>query len=86
MAKARPRYICKGNVSLNGVSIKGQKFIHVRDCNWKGKKTAKKWMKYGVMRFNDKTWVRDNDLVIFYERVISKKDIERLYELADESK
>lgn len=74
-------------MKYNGVSITGQEFIRVRDCNHRGQPVKyKKYQTHVLLRFSDKRWVRENNLMVFYENPVSKSTLKAFYELTNESK
>lgn len=88
MPPRRQRAMAVGNISFNGVSLKGQVISILGDCMFgghlktkAGKKPIKKSMSEVRIRFEDKNWIKQNDLKNFYETHISKSSLEKFFEI-----
>lgn len=88
MAKARPRYICTGNVKFNDHDLKGVKFIRIRECTGSGRyktddkgRIYKRDLDHVLLRFDDLKFAKQNKLPS--EWLMSKPSLERFFSLVE---
>lgn len=79
MAGQRKRYYAKDNIKFNDKKVDGQELVLVGPCNFSGhtksvdgKSIPKKQLDYVKLKFTDKKWLKENDLLSFSEYVCKK--------------
>lgn len=86
---ARKRYVAGKNIKINDIALEGQRFILLGDCDQQGrtkngsKALTKKQKTHVKLRIEDKQWMRENKLKIFYEHTITKPTFEKFFTLAE---
>lgn len=92
MAKARPRYIARGNIRFNDVRLEGQVVSVLGECDMRGdtkqkngKPLLKKQKTHYKLRFDDKKWMKENKLEKGWSTFThSKDDFEKFFRSAEE--
>lgn len=85
--KPRQRYEIVMKYAMNDVPITGQRVVVLGDCNYRGdtktktgKNIRKKELTHVKVRFEDKKFVKESELDVFYEFTIAKVSLEKTLE------
>lgn len=88
MPPRRQRAVATGNISFNGVSLKGQTIIILGECGFggitktkAGKPLKKKSLDSVFIRFEDKNWIKQNKLNNFFNTHIDKSTLDKCFEI-----